>query len=226
VKDGINIKQVSNSASSRGTVKSKRRTGIITGIIAGAVGVILAGGTAGAGFYINNLDTVFPNISVAGVDLSGMTLSEAKKALTDAGYENSPLNISVTVHFPNGEKMTINGRDSGMKLQAGQAAQIAYDYGKNGSFFENGLAFIKCLFKAQDLDQTNAAGINETYVRGVVNDYVNRFNEEILKGSYTVTETGIEIVKGSKSALADAEEVYNLVVAALGESVSQISRLN
>jgi len=221
VKDGINIKQVSNSANSRGAVKSKRKSGVITGIIAGAVVVILAGGTVGAGFYINNLDTVFPNISVAGVDLSGLTLSEAEKALTDAGYENSASKISVTVLFPNGERMTINGKDSGVKLQAGQAAQIAYDYGKNGSFFENELAFVQCLFKAQDLDQTSAAGINETYIRSVVNDYVNKFNERILRGAYTITETGIEIVKGSNSALADAEEVYKLVVAALGESLAQ-----
>jgi vancomycin resistance protein YoaR len=218
VKDGIDIKRTGNSASE---TKKRKKTGMIAGIIAGAVVVILAAGTVAAGLYIDKLNTVYPNISIAGVELSGMTLDEATKALTDAGFENAAAKISVTVNFPNGEKLTVSGKDSGVKLQAGQAAQLAVDYGKDGSFFNKELTYVKSLFSTRNLDQTDTASLNESYVRGVVDAAAKSFNEKLMQGAFRVTDSSIEIIKGSNSALADADELYNLVVGALSDSVAK-----
>ena len=106
VKDGIHIKRDKNKEGISSSDKPKKNKSIVAGIIAGAVVVILAAGTGGAGFYINKLDTIYPNITVGGVDLSGMTLDQAEKALSNAGFEKTASNVSVTVNFPDGEKLT------------------------------------------------------------------------------------------------------------------------
>ena len=58
------------------------------GLSRGAVLVVLIAATAAAGLYINSkMDKIFPNVTVGGVNLSGMTSEQAKIALTDAGYD-------------------------------------------------------------------------------------------------------------------------------------------
>lgn len=190
-------------------------------IIAGAAIVVLAAGTTAAGFYINSLNTIYPNVGIGGVDLSGMTLEEAEKALSDAGYEQKASSISVTVNFPEGDKLTISGEQSGLRLQSEAAARIAYEYGKDSSFFSNELAYFKSLFSKTNLDRISVIKANEDNLKGVVNDYTKTFNEKLVKDMYTVTPTSIEIIKGSGGALIDASVLYDLVVTALYKSLEQ-----
>lgn len=192
-------------------------------IIAGAVIVVLAAGTTAAGFYVNSLDTIYPNVEIGGVDLSGMTFEEAKKALSDAGYEQKASNISVGVNFPDGDKLTISGQQPGLSLKSEDAARIAYEYGKDSSFFSNELVYFKSLFTKTDLVRSSVTKTNGEYLRGVVNDYTKTFNEKIVKDLYTVTPTSIEIIKGSGGTLIDADALYDLVVTALYKSIEQNS---
>ncbi|SHI07185.1 G5 domain-containing protein [Sporobacter termitidis DSM 10068] len=200
-----------------------KRPGVIAGIIAGAVVVVLVAGVAIAGLYINKMDTVYPNITVGGVNLSGMTLDEAEKALTDAGYEEKAANVAVTVVYPDGEELTITGKESGVRLPADRAAKLAYDYGKDGSFLGKEMKYIGGLFGARELDRSGVETIDEAYVRGIVSDYTQKFNEKLSQGAYTLTNSSIDIVKGSGGAVADAGAVYDLVVDSLSKSVEQNS---
>ena len=219
-KDGIHIKQDNSKKNS--SAKPKRK-GMIAGIIAGAVVVLLAIGLAAAGLYINKLDTVYPNVTVGGVKLSGMTLTEAKKALTDSGYDQNASNIAATVKFPDGEKMTITGEKAGLKLQVDQAAQAAYAFGRGGSFITNELNYIKCIFKTNALDEDGTAAIDESSVKSAVSESAKRFNEKLMSSSYKVTDKSIEFVKGAGGALADEDALFDLVIDALNKSIAQKS---
>lgn len=208
-------------ANSGNSIKPKKKKGIIAAIIAGAVIVVLAGGTTAAGFYINKLDTIYPNVMIGGVNLSGMTVDEAKEKLSDAGYEQKAANIAVTVSFPDGEKMMIAGEQPGFMLQSEAAANIAYEYGRNGSFFSNELTYIKSLFSKLNLDNSSVVRTNEDYIRGTVNDFIKTYNKKIIKDVYTVTPDSIEIIKGSGKTLVDGATLYDLVVASLYKSLEQ-----
>ncbi len=175
-----------------------------------------------AGIFINKLDTIYPNVSVSGIDLAGMTVDEATKALTDAGYSDNASNIAVTVDFPNGEKMTITGEEAGLKLSAEDAAKAAYDYGRSGSFLSNVFGYIKSLFQVYDLERGSVAA-DEEYVRGVVGDYTKQFNERIMDTAYLITDDSITITKGSGTVLADENDLFELVMASMDQSVAQNS---
>jgi vancomycin resistance protein YoaR len=185
------------------------------------VAVFLAASIAVAGFIINNLDTIYPNVSVGGIDVSGMTVDEAEKALTDAGYGNNATNIAVTVNFPDGEKMTITGEEAGLKLDIAEAAQAAYDYGRGGSFLSNEFGYIKSLFNVYDLERSSA--VNEENVRAVVAGHAKKFNEKMMNAAFEITEDAITITKGSGTALADENELFEIVMASLDQSAAQNS---
>lgn len=220
MKDGIQIKRVKENGN---VTKPKKRSGVVAGIIAGAVVVVLIAGTAAAGVYVNKLETIFPNVTVGGIDLSGMTLAEAKKVLSDAGYENNAANIAVTVNFPDGEKMTITGEEAGMALRAEEAAQVAYNYGKDGSFFANEMSYVKSLFTMLDLEDSGVIKIDEDYVRSVVNEYAQKFNDKMMNGALKIGEDSITVIKDSGSALADANAIYDMAVTSLSQSAEQNS---
>jgi vancomycin resistance protein YoaR len=220
MKDGILIKQESRKASVS-AAKPRRRKGVAAGIIAGAIIVVLAAGIVTAGYFINRLDTIYPNVTVGSIDLSGMTVSQAAQALMDAGYENNMSNVAATVNFPDGEKMTITGDESGLKLNAENAAKAAYEYGRGNSFFSNEFGYIKSLFSVYNLEGSSA--VNEDYIKSIVHDYMKQFNEKLMDTAYKVTDDSITIVKGSGTELADADLLYELVVTSLEQSVAQSS---
>ena len=192
-------------------------------IIAGVVILVLAAGFVAAGFYVSGVDTVFPNVSINGIELAGMSVDEATQTLIDAGYEDSTNNVSVTVNFPDGQQMTISGEESGVRLLAGNAAELAYNYGKDGSFFGNELSYINSMFSGVDLGQSGSAAINEDHVRSIISNYVDEFNEKSMKDAYTINPDSIEIVKGSGGMLADADVLYDLVVSAFSQSAAENS---
>jgi vancomycin resistance protein YoaR len=220
MKDGIQInREIKKTGVS--AAKPKRRTGVTAGIITGAVVILLAVGMTVAGFFINKLDTIYPNVAAGGIDLSGMTVDEATKALTDAGYENNASNVAVTVNFPNGEMMTITGEESGLKLNAEGAAKAAYEHGRGGSFFVNEIGYIKSMFNIFDLERSGA--VNEDYVRSIVGDYTKKFNEMLINTAYKITDDSITITKGRGAALADENALFELVMTSLDQSAAQNS---
>lgn len=141
--------------------------------------------------------------------------------LTDAGYEKDASQISVTVNFPDGEKMQITGEDAGVLLYAEDAAKAAYDYGKNGSFLNNELNYIKSLFSVQDIDNSASAQVDTDYIRSVIDDFASNFNDKIMETAYQINEDSITVTKGSSGALADADELYDLVITSINQSVEQ-----
>lgn len=114
---------------------------------------------------------IAPGVTVGTVDLSGLSRSEAKKALTDY-YSNSE--DSMVVSFPGvssildgtGEgdsflTLTLSSDETGAKLDAGEAAREAYAVGRKSDITMNRLPLLPYLH----LDQTALRTAAETYAQ-------------------------------------------------------------
>ncbi|MDR1246821.1 MAG: VanW family protein [Clostridiales Family XIII bacterium] len=187
-------------------------------VVALVIVAMVAAVTLAAGFYVRRLDSVFPNVSLGGVKLAGMSLYEAELALIDAGYEENAANISATLSFPNGESLRVSGEEAGMKLNASDAARLALEYGRDGSPLSCMLNYIKCRVSSVELTSPENLTVDEEYVRSVTDAATADFNSGLLRGAYTVNSNDIVVVKGAGSALADREETYALTIEMLYES--------
>ncbi len=173
-----------------------------------AVCVSLAGRVA-------KLTTIYPNVSVNGVTVGGMTVEEAAQALGDPAdrYENA----SVTVNFPTGDAVTVTAQDLGLKPLDGTGfAQLAYSYGRGGSMLANWQAYRSCQKQPVDLkaemDQTSEP--DTRLLSELVTPVVQRVNESLGTTEVNVGEDAITIVKNSGLIRADAADVCAVILEA------------
>ena len=84
--------------------------------------------------HITGQDTIYPNISINGVDLGGLTLEEAKVKLEENGAYARNID-PVEVVFSDSCKTTISPEDCNLKFDMQEAAELAYDYGRQEESF-------------------------------------------------------------------------------------------
>ncbi len=173
-----------------------------------AVCVSLAGRVA-------KLTTIYPNVSVNGVTVGGMTVEEAAQALGDPAdrYENA----SVTVNFPTGDAVTVTAQDLGLKPLDGTGfAQLAYSYGRGGSMLSNWQTYRACQKQPVDLkaemDQTSEP--DTQFLNELVAPVVQRVNESLGTTEVNVGEDAITIVKNSGLTRVDAADVCAVILEA------------
>ena len=171
------------------------------------------------GFYVDSLDTVFPNVWADGINVSELTLEEAKQALIDEGYERNAEGISATLIFPDESMFTVTGGEAGLSLNAGEAAATAFAFGRQGSFFENEITYIRSLFNRTDLHDLSTPVFDDSIVRELTAEYTHQFNTTLLDSNLEITETGITILIGTGLHPAEETEVFNLAINTLMRAV-------
>jgi len=182
-------------------------------ILAGVLLIALLCATAALGaIHVQGLETIYPNVRYAGVDVGGMTVAEAGDALEEAGY--GARTDALTVALPLGHTLTI---DTGEAVQGTEPIEMAarlYDYGREGNLAENLITYLRCRLGGYDATAA-AADVDADYVRARVNAAVQSVNAELMGASLEIGETEIRAVKGAKSALVDEAGLYALVMNAL-----------
>jgi vancomycin resistance protein YoaR len=177
--------------------------------IAAVIALILAA-TAGFAAYVNGLDTIYPNVSLDGIPLGGLSLSEAARALDEAGFGNHEGQV-VTIELPLGEVLSIPAEEAGVIASAMDGAMAAYEYGRDGNLIENFIKYVRCLLVGKNLNYGSSFIIDEPYVRELVKKAANKVNAALLGADISVDGEYVVVVKGAKSVTVDPDEVYRLV---------------
>ena len=190
--------------------KAGATAGIITAICAGVMMcVVLLGGW----LFVGRLDTVYPNISMDGIDIGGLSAIDATMVLENSGFRARG-DLAVTVELPTNKTLSISAREAGVAVTATQAALAAYRFGRDGNVLSNTLKYLECAFRGAELTVESEFTIDEKYVRGKTNDIVNEINLDIMGSEITVLETYISVIKGTKSLKINAAEIYEMIAGA------------
>ena len=184
-----------------------------------AVLVIAVGALAAVWAYaarIAELETIFPNIFVSGVDVGGMTVEQAQAALesSDAAPDTD---ASVTVRLPMEKTLTVTAGELGVYADAAPAVREAYAYGRGGSLFETMLSYRACLQAPVELTWEVDAEVDEEKLRGLVETAVNEVNALLLGSDAQIGEDGVTLIKGMDAERIDPEEVFGQVLEAFRE---------
>ena len=177
------------------------------------------------GFYVKNLDTVYPNVWAEGIKLSGLTLEEAKQALIDGGYESNAKGVFATIVFPDASMFTISGEEVGLSLNADEAAQTIYAFGRGVSFVDDEIAYIKAMLNKTELHDLSKAKMDDAFVRDVVREHTKKFNEALIDDKCEVNTQSIVLVKGTGIESADEGAVYNLTIETLLSAMEEKTHL-
>ena len=91
-------------------------------------------------------DSIFPNVSVCGTDVGGMTQSEAADAIRAAGWDDTSAPV-LTMTFPGDRTITVTATEIGFEATPDAAAEAAYAYGRSGNAFTNFFTWLRCALK-------------------------------------------------------------------------------
>lgn len=117
---------------------------------------------------------ILDNVTIAGVNVGGMTRFEAKSAVREAAG-NSYAETDMVIQLPD-TTLTLSPADTGAKLDISAAVKAAYSYGRTGSEAEREEAFRNSLSSTYTVDLAACLGLDTAYIQSVLDAYSNQFS--------------------------------------------------
>lgn len=127
---------------------------------------------------------ILNNVTVAGVNIGGMTPDEAAAAIhraTDMTFtvENMVIYLPDTI-------LEFSPKDTGAKLDVAAVVEAAYSYGRTGTAEENKQAKANSLLTNHTIALLPYLNLNTDYIRNVLEEYGESFNSVFEESSWTL----------------------------------------
>lgn len=155
-------------------------------VIISITAVLLLGLLIGYLYYDTRLehDNILDQVSVAGVDVGGMTKAEAVNAVrraTSSTYTAKPL----TIKFGKDEE-TIPSSVSGASLDVEAAIDAAHAYGRQGFVFRRKYEQYKLTQGIMHLDITKYLHLNKDAIRAQTDHFASVYNCAVVQSTFRV----------------------------------------
>lgn len=127
---------------------------------------------------------ILQNVTVAGVNLGGMTQEEAASALhtaTDLTYTS----LDMVIKLPD-TTITLTPTQTGAALDVEAAVQAAYEFGRTGSLSERRAAKDQVLKGQYHIGLLPYLSLNTSYIRQQLDNYGNSFNSTYCDSYYSI----------------------------------------
>ena len=196
--------------------KKKKKSGAMGWIIAILIVMLAAVGCLGWTLHqanrITAMETIYPNVSVNGINVGGLTMEQAIQVLTDAGADPYR-DFSVTVSFPKDKTLVITSADLGLSGDVSAPAKQAWKYGRDGTPLENLKAYRACEKKGVDLTWNGGTAVSETAIdentlRFLLETAAAEVNTELLETSAEVGEEGVTLTKGMSASHVNMDTLF------------------
>ncbi len=147
-------------------------------------------------------------IYVDDLDISGMTESEAGKAIET--YVAAFGDAQITLHAPEEGEITVSAADLGLKWGNREILEEAASFGRDGDI-------LQCYKELRDLEYKNKVyrvsfDFDKSKIRAVIEENAEQYEQEAVNASLRRTEAGFEVTEGQTGRVVDrdgtTESVY------------------
>ena len=200
--------------------RRKRRGGLIAAVIA----ALLCVGVLGSAFAVSRRSTIFPRVAIHGENVSAMTVDEAAEVVRKSGWDG-PDAVVLRAELPASVDLEVKAEDVGWTATAQEAAQAAYDYGRDGNLFTNFINYVRTSFVGHEIADDLTGDTDAAALKAEVRKAVEKANDAMTEGDMEVdTEHKVlRMVKGGDLLMVETDEVYNRVLEALEKGDHEIS---
>ena len=161
---------------------------------------------------------IMPNVSIAGVDVSGLDQTAARQKLEQA-LSNTAAQVRVELRYGVWSAQ-INGRGVQADLDSSVSAAAAVG---RGSFFTRGAAFLSHKLGAAD-DVELTGGLSESgqqELEQLLDQADQEVGGNVTGASYTMTDDALYITKGVTGVAIDRVQARQLVSQALNRTLNE-----
>jgi len=171
------------------------------------------------GMHIRNEERIFPNVYIAGIDVSGMTRSEAMQSLDLHIYDERIENSGTKVIFPDDSSLMISGNDVGMHHNARDIVNEAYTVGRGQGVIADVISFLRRT-RTDDVRLFDISiAINSEILDNIVGLNTAEYNNRLNTSEPEIFEDRIVFTKGVGHVTADSNEIYELAYAGIFKSL-------
>lgn len=194
-----------------GKAMSKAKICLI--IAAVIVAVIFAAAAAGV-IYVGTIDDIYPNVSLDGIPLGDMSLTEAASVLDEAGYGDQT-GKEVNVLLPLDFVLNVKAEEVCSETPVAELVQRVFDGCTEGNAVQDALSYIKCAFTGMSFESEILITADRDAVKAKVDNTVRELHQALLSSEISIGEDSIAVIKGARGVILDAEEIVDIVVEAL-----------
>lgn len=197
--------------------KSKKRSDTNRrGILFSCVAVIVIAIILFLGYqYLNDMQngTILENVSVAGVDVGGMTQAEAIQAVNAVADNYTTTAMTVTVLD---SQVTISPEISRAKLDVRAAVKVAYKYGHSGSASKKQEQQETAANHGYAVDLSKHLNLDAAAIKTVLDELGDKYSTTLSQSTYEITGTAPEqtlvVTLGVPEYGLDMEVLYQQVL--------------
>ncbi len=144
-------------------------------------------------------DKIESGIYVNDMNLSGMTVAEAKSMIEE--YVNSFGSAEITLNAVEGGTIATTASELGLKWGNETILDEAANFGRDGDL-------LRCYQELKDLESRNKVytvsfDFDKNKIRTLIEDNAQQYNQEAVNAILTKTETGFEIEEGQPGVIVD-----------------------
>ena len=208
---------------SKAPARGKKRSGAKIAVIAlvSIAAVLVLAMLVGA-MAVNNLKVILPNVTLDGLELSGMTQEKAEDAIRSAGFDGGEATV-LTVSLPGSVTTTITAADTGYHSTAVEAAEAAYSYGHDGSMLANFFTYLHAYVAPKNIADDLVGERDDASIHAKAEAAATESNRLAEEGGFEIDEEASEllIIKGAANAIIEPEAVYDFILESLEKDVRE-----
>lgn len=127
---------------------------------------------------------ILKNVSVAGIDVGGMTKGEAVRAVKDA-IGDSYAKTDMVVNLP-GETLVLSPSDIGVSFDAKSAVAAAFSFGRTGTAEEQREAFASAASGNYAVELLPYLNMNTDKIRSALEEYASQYSGKYVPSGYAL----------------------------------------
>ena len=184
--------------------KNKKKGIIITFSVVIALIIISIFSIIFALMNINNKN-ILKGISILGIDVSDLTIEEAKKRINDA-IDQKFSNEKDSLVLKRGElEVSVNA-----KFDVDTAVAEAYNIGRGGNIVTNNYAILWHKFFPKEVEAK--LHWDEEFMQTTISDTNSKMKDAVVEYSYYIEDKKLIVVKGKEGYVIKKEELQNQII--------------
>ncbi|MGO5114101.1 VanW family protein [Candidatus Avoscillospira sp. LCP25S3_F1] len=192
--------------------------GKIVAITAATLVALVILGGLGYALAVHSGGNILPGVSVAGVDVGGMSREEAKAAAqkaVDATYGTETLKVTLP-----DRTLSFAPADTKVSVDVDQAVEAAWNYGRDGGIFQTLKQSLSAATEVlHTVDMGSALNLDEEYIRSTIDATAAEVQSERKDSTYEVVESEVEQpAEGGKEGETVKETIPTEVLIHVGTS--------
>jgi len=177
---------------------------VLLALLLGSGGVLAAVAMSGS-----NGDTIFPNVTMGGMDVGGLTVETAARRLDSVAADLA--DTHVVIQFPGGSALEIYAHQAGLAPTGEDLARLAYEFGRTGGFGQL-TTYLRCRVNTVHLEPLTMLEPDRAMIQTVVAESAQALSDELMQNAYEIEGTHLIVTKGRLGFTFDEAELTEMIV--------------